>query len=71
MELYVGQLDSNRSFIHAGGLPMTYTDREGTGCVYTGMLPSERSGQQGFSVRVLPYNQNAVLPQELPLITWE
>lgn len=71
VELYVGQLDSDRSFIHAEGLPMASTGRDGTSWVYMGTLPSERSGQQGFAVRILPYHQDAVLPQELPLITWE
>lgn len=71
VELYTGPLDANRSFLTAAGYPLTCAGSEDGTWVYTGTLPSERSGQQGFAVRLLPAHPDAVLPQELPLILWE
>ena len=71
VELYVGSLDVDRNFLGASGLPMTCAGRDGSAWVYMSTLPSERSGQQGYTVRVLPHHPEAILPQELPLITWE
>jgi starch phosphorylase len=38
---------------------------------YRGSVPSRSSGLHGFSVRVLPHHDDVLVPNELPLITWE
>lgn len=71
VQLYAGSLDADRglhdprvySLQNTGSSDGTYT--------YTGTLPTDNSGQQGFTVRVQPAHPDAVLPQELPLISWE
>ena len=74
VQLYVGAMDADRNLLHPGIFPLTlegpYGESVGT-FRYTGDLPSDRSGQLGFSVRVVPSNADAVLPQELPLVLWE
>jgi glycogen phosphorylase len=71
VQLYTGPVDTDRNFVHAEGISLTCEGRDGGAWVYTGHLPTNHSGQQGFSVRVLPYHPEAILPQELPLIVWE
>ncbi|MBC7808167.1 MAG: alpha-glucan family phosphorylase [Akkermansiaceae bacterium] len=72
VQLFAGPVDADRSMIAFTSTPMTLGKDNGTGVYeYTGSLPSDNSGQQGFTVRVLPFHPDAVLPQELPLITWE
>jgi starch phosphorylase len=39
--------------------------------IYKGFIPALESGTYGFSVRVIPTNQNLVQPHELRLITWD
>ena len=71
VQLYTGPVDADRNLLETYALPLTLTESDGADYHYSGSLPSERSGQQGFTVRILPSHPDAVLPQELPLITWE
>jgi alpha-glucan phosphorylases len=38
---------------------------------YRGSIAFPHSGQWGFSIRVVPFHPDAILPYEFPLITWE
>ena len=72
VELYAGPVDADRNLIESHVFPLTLGGPAGDGkYAYSGTLPTERSGQLGFTVRVVPSHPDAVLPQELPLITWE
>ena len=72
VELYAGAVDADRATDGFTRLPMTLGKNMGAGVYeYTGALPSDTSGQQGYTVRVLPFHPDAVLPQELSLIAWE
>lgn len=73
VQLYAGPVDADRNLLETHALTMICEGGTGTPGTYTysGMLPSDQSGQQGYTVRVLPYHADAVLPQELPLIVWE
>ena len=72
VQLYVGPIDADRDLREAKTVELMCENPDAGGPYrYKGLLPTEQSGQQGFSVRVLPRNPDAVLPQELPLIVWE
>jgi len=71
-------VDASRNLIGAANImPLEPQSNNGTGNgdggvhTFAGVLPSGRSGQHGFTVRVVPAHPDAVLPEELPLITWE
>ena len=66
-----GVLDTNRQVIHGTPTPLTWKGETDGLHHYEGDIPCEQSGQQGFSVRVLPTHPDAELPIELSLITWE
>jgi starch phosphorylase len=75
VQLYTGSVDADRNLRDGRAAPLaleTPAAPPADGVYhYTGVLPSERSGQQGFAARVVPAHPDAVLPEELPLITWE
>jgi starch phosphorylase len=75
VQLYTGPVDADRNLRDGRAAPLaleTPAAPPADGVYhYTGVLPSERSGQQGFAARVVPAHPDAVLPEELPLITWE
>jgi starch phosphorylase len=73
VQLYAGPVDADRNLLESHTLPLVGESVAGEIGLYRfkGALPSDRSGQQGFTIRVVPDNPDAVLPQELPLITWE
>ena len=39
--------------------------------LYRGRIVAKRAGLHGFAVRVLPYHEDLLVPNELPLITWQ
>jgi starch phosphorylase len=70
-QAYYGTLDSAHQVIRGTPLPLTLQGAEDGVCRYEGDVPGETSGRQGVSVRVLPTHPDALLPNELALITWE
>ncbi len=72
VEIFQGSLDSNRQIQSGRSLPMQHVDSMGEGLhSYEGEIQCQQSGLWGFSVRVVPYHEDAILPYELPLIAWE
>ena len=72
VELRTGPVDSDRNLMESERVPMGCDGVAGDGKFrYSAHLPTHRSGQQGFSLRVLPAHGDAVLPYELPLVCWE
>ena len=73
VQLYVGPIDADRTLTEKETVDLSCQNPDAAGGAfrYAGSLPTRHSGQQGFGVRVLPSHPDAVLPQELPLITWE
>lgn len=75
VQLYAGPVDADRNLLSptAVALSLDGNGKKAANGVYTyrGTLPADRGGQQGFTVRVMPSHPDAILPQELPLITWE
>jgi starch phosphorylase len=71
VQAYHGALDSNHEILKGVGTELTLKSGENGSFVYEGVVPCGISGLRGFSVRVLPFHAEAVLPHELNLITWE
>lgn len=66
-----GILDTTRQVVAGTPTPLKWKAKLDGLHHYEGDIPCEQSGQQGFSVRVLPSNPDAELPIELSLIAWE
>jgi len=70
VELYYGPMDPARALPAAARNPMTADGNQGDVYTYKGRLTCSDSGLCGFTVRVLPWHPDAVLPYEVPLIAW-
>ncbi len=71
VQAYYGGLDSEHQIVNGGIIPLILTGVAEGRSVYEGDVPTTNSGMQGFSIRVLPVHADALLPIELPLVTWE
>ncbi|MGH9862206.1 MAG: alpha-glucan family phosphorylase [Candidatus Acidiferrales bacterium] len=71
VEVYYGPLDAERKITHAHSLPMQRKAAAGDGVHrYAGLIPCRHSGQQGYTVRVLPAHPDINSPVSTGLITW-
>jgi starch phosphorylase len=72
VQLYRGQLDVNRLIQEGTEVNMQLVETLQKGIyAFQGDIPCEQSGLCGFTVRVVPFHADAIIPYELPLITWE
>jgi starch phosphorylase len=71
VQAYHGPLDAEHQVAYGTPLALNLVSGEQGHTRYEGDIPCTTSGLQGFSVRILPYHPNAVLPHELPLVAWE
>jgi hypothetical protein len=49
---------------------MTLQRADGAQYVYSGEVECQDSGSCGYTVRIIPYHPDAILPYELPFIVW-
>jgi hypothetical protein len=49
---------------------MTLQRTDGAEQVYSGEVECRDSGSCGYTVRIIPYHTDAILPYELPFIVW-
>lgn len=72
VEIYYGPLDAQRQIVDARAVPMTLaTDGAAPGLSrYSGVIPCERSGLQGYTVRVRPSHPDANSVLSTGLMTW-
>ncbi len=72
VEIYYGLLDPGLRLSSGKTIKMKLENSLGAGIyLYRGEIPCRESGLLGFSIRVLPFHEDALIPFELPLITWE
>jgi len=71
VELYFGSLNPAGEIVEGAALPMFLTEQtDGGECTYEGRLLCLRSGQFGYTVRVIPSNPNMVRKFEPNFIAW-
>lgn len=72
VEIYHGPLDADRHFQDGMAVPMGWEKKDDDGCyLYRGEIPCEATGLRGYTIRVVPRHEDAVIPLELPLVVWE
>lgn len=71
VEIYTGRLYPDGSLRSGRATPMTWTGYEDGEHIYRGAAGMRSSGLYGYSIRVLPYHEDMLIPNELPLIAWE
>jgi starch phosphorylase len=70
VQIYYGNVDASGKIVKGVTTDMVRAGSEGTEHTYRGELECHDSGSCGFSVRVVPYHHDAILPYELPWIVW-
>jgi starch phosphorylase len=71
VEAYASSLRPDGALRDGHGVPLEWVSCEDGEQVYRGSLSTRLSGEHGFAVRVLPRNEDVLVPNELPLIAWE
>jgi len=71
VQVYYGSVDSEGNIAsgHTISMELRETLSDGT-LQYNTEIPCEYTGQHGFSLRILPFNQHLDNPHEMGLITW-
>ena len=70
-EAYFGLIGADDSIAEGESIPLQWVGAEGDLQIYQGHVPCPTSGMHGYSVRLLPQQQDVLIPQELALIAWE
>ena len=70
VQLYYGTVDEAGQIISGHSAEMTLQRVDGTEEIYSGEVECSDSGSCGYTVRIIPYNSDAILPYELPFIVW-
>ena len=71
VELYYGKLDANGGFSNPAIKEMTHLKDLGNGVhSFTGSLSCDDSGENGYVVRVYPYNEDMSYKFDMKLILW-
>lgn len=72
VQTYYGTLDVDRQIVDGRVINLDYQDSPESGVYrFIGMMPADRSGLHGYSVRVIPNNSLMVNPFEMGLIVWQ
>jgi len=70
VQLYSGRVNPEGEILSGTATDMELRSGSGGDHVYEGVLECSESGSCGFSVRVVPYHEDAVLPYEMAWMTW-
>ncbi|MEW6363262.1 MAG: alpha-glucan family phosphorylase [Acidobacteriota bacterium] len=71
VELYYGALDAQRQIVEPRGAPMRLdASLQGGLHRYVGVIPCDRSGLQGYTVRVIPFHPDTNNTMSMGLIAW-
>jgi starch phosphorylase len=70
VQLYYGTVDSEGKIVSGQPAEMTLQRTDGAEQVYSGEVECRDSGSCGYTVRIIPYHPDAILPYELPFLVW-
>lgn len=70
VEAYVSGLRPDGTLKDGHAVPLQWAGFSEGEHLYRGCITAKRAGLQGFAVRVLPYHEDLLIPNELPLIAW-
>ncbi len=71
VESLVGDVGSNRELVNVVPLKLEPTSGEGSRHTFSGSMSCAESGHKGYVVRVTPYHEDVVIPNELDEVTWQ
>jgi len=71
VEIYYGDLDRHGSVSNGRTVPMSFSEKlDGKKCRFVGEITCNKTGEQGFTVRVIPNHPDLAQKHETGLIAW-
>lgn len=67
----IGKIGPNRELVNSRIQDLAYLRKEDGKFIFEGEISCDLVGHQGYSVRVVPTHEGVMVPNELPLATWE
>jgi starch phosphorylase len=71
VQIYFGKVNPDGEIVLGRATDMALQSSSAADPVYEGVIECAESGSCGFSVRVVPFHEDAVLPYEMQWMTWE
>jgi starch phosphorylase len=71
VQAVVGKVGPNRELMHTRVTDLLRISGEGSRHVFGGAIGCDFPGHQGYTVRLVPYHPDVLIPNELQLVTWE
>jgi starch phosphorylase len=71
VQIYYGRVDPEGQITRGQAVDMQLRESLGAEHLYECGIDGEESGSCGFSVRVVPFHEDAILPYEFPWIVWQ
>jgi len=70
VQLYYGNVDSEGKIVAGRTAEMALQNSDNGQYLYSGEIECGDSGSCGYTVRIIPYHPDAIVPYELPFIVW-
>jgi starch phosphorylase len=70
VQIYHGKVNADGEIVDGHATDMVLQNGAASDPVYEGVIECAESGSCGFSVRVVPFHEDSVLPYEMAWITW-
>jgi len=70
VQVYHGPVDALANLVDAEALPMEHQGESDGVHRYRALVPIDRSGRHGYTVRVIPHHPKVMVPQEVMDIRW-
>lgn len=70
VQIYYGAVDADGNIPQGQAVEMDHQGQIGGDHLYTGRFECRDSGSSGFSVRVVPFQEDAIVPYEMPWVQW-
>jgi len=67
----VGKIGPNRELVKTRVQDLKFVSTDSGVSIFESDIECDLVGHQGYSVRVVPFNEDVAIPSELSLITWE
>jgi starch phosphorylase len=71
VQVFYGRVDPEGQIMRGQAVDMQVRESLGAEYLYEGGIDGEESGSCGFSVRIVPFHEDAILPYEFPWIVWQ
>jgi starch phosphorylase len=70
LQIYYGKVGADGQVVDGRPTEMKLVQSQGAEHLYRGTLECADSGSCGFTIRVVPYHEDAIVPYEMPWVVW-